>query len=163
MSERAHCRAHGKYDTMCIDCWKLERERVRQEVKELDAPDPPAPLIGARNTDPDTSHEAVPTLSESASTQHAILETLAAHGAMTEEECAIITGVPRTSLSPQFKPMIRAGLIINLRNADGSLMKRKNPTSGKKALVRGLPHQQTKPMQKASGSVENPRPEAVGE
>lgn len=102
----------------------------------------PAPLIGARNSDPETSHDAVPTTAAAGSIQAAILNALEEIGISTEEEVAIFTGVERTSLSPHFKPMIRAGMVVNILNPDGTKMKRCNPTSGKMALVRGLPRHQ---------------------
>lgn len=101
-----------------------------------------APLIGARNSDPVTSHDAVPDEARAGSIQAAIIDALAESGPMTEEECAIFTGIERTSLSPHFKPMIRLGRVVNLINTDGTQMKRRNPTSGKMALVRGLPEHQ---------------------
>jgi hypothetical protein len=110
---------------------------VERTIPSFVAKRVPVQTLGARNSDPITSHDAAQ-VADAASHQNAILRALEAHGAMTEEEVSLRTGIPRTSLSPHFKPLIRKGLIQNMRNPDGTLMKRPNPTSGVMALVRGL-------------------------
>lgn len=108
-----------------------------------------AELIGARTSDPETSHAAVPSRSEAATIQAAILDAAEENGPGTEEQFAQWVGIERTSLSPQFAPMIRAGLLVNIRNSDGTTRKRMN-SSGKMALVRGLPeHQKASSIQNA--------------
>ena len=100
--------------------------------------------LGARRTDPVTSHDAVPDLSTSAGVQAAIIAAAKLHGAGTEEEFSEWCGIPRPSISPQFRPMIRAGLLVDVVDANGKKIKRKNH-SGKSALVRGLPPQAQAP------------------
>jgi hypothetical protein len=121
-------------------------DSLREEMKAVARGDRPAPAdagvisygYGARRTDPETSHEAVPDLSTSAGVREVIQQAAALHGAGTEEEFSEWTGIPRPSISPQFRPMIRAGLLVDVIGQDGKKLKRKNK-SGKSALVRGLP------------------------
>lgn len=94
--------------------------------------------LGARGTDPVTSHDAVPDISTSAGVQAVILAAAKLHGPGTEEEFSEWCNIPRPSISPQFRPMIRAGLLVDVTGPDGKKLKRKN-RSGKLALVRGLP------------------------
>ncbi|WP_085810152.1 hypothetical protein [Sphingomonas sp. TZW2008] len=49
------------------------------------------------------------------------------------EEAADLTGVPRTTLQPRFSELRAQGLIVD------SGMRRRNPSSGKKAVVWVLP------------------------
>lgn len=125
-------------------------DSLREEMKAVARGDRPAPAdagvisYGARRTDPVTSHEAVPDLSTSAGVQQAILQAAKSHGAGTEEEFSEWCDIPRPSISPQFRPMIRAGLLVDVVDANGKKIKRKNH-SGKSALVRGLPPQAQAP------------------
>jgi hypothetical protein len=93
--------------------------------------------LGARLTDPSTSHNAAPSRERYKQLEAAILAALADHGDGTEEEVASWCDVPRTSISPCFRPMIRANLLMDVTNADGTKMKRKN-SAGKMALVRAI-------------------------
>jgi hypothetical protein len=68
----------------------------------------PAPTLGARRSDPSTSHAAHRD-HDPGPTQQAILAAAAEHGPGTEQMFAEWCGIERTSISPQFRPMIRAG------------------------------------------------------
>ena len=102
------------------------------------SPDEGATSFGARVTDPSTSHDAKLSEERFKQIQEAILQAALDHGAGTEEEFSDWTGVPRPTISPCFRPMIRLGLLVDVIDpATGKRLKRKN-RSGKKALVRGL-------------------------
>lgn len=170
--QSAHCVRHDKQLPACQSCQDAKMAAMKNVGKHpialVDAPDP-LPMR-ARNTDPETSHEAAAIASDnSASIRNAILDTLEKYGPLTEEECAIQTGIERTSLSPHFKPMIREGRVVNMLNPDGSKMKRPNPTSGVMAMVRGLPKHQVpvvkveekKPVEKVTAPVTIPDQEIL--
>jgi hypothetical protein len=117
------------------DDLELDDFHLKKPVKSV-----PAASYGARVSDPATSHAATPTSSAAANVQNAILQAAMVYGPGTEEEFADRCAIPRPSISPQFAPMIRRGLLVNVMDpATGKPLKRKNE-SGKWAMVRGLPN-----------------------
>jgi len=64
----------------------------------------------ARNTDPETSHQAAAKVN--ASRLEEIVMDALTHGPMTSKELAEATGEARVSVSPRFKPLERRGLIV---------------------------------------------------
>src|ERR1017187_2750912 len=93
-----------------------------------------------RGNPPGTRHDAAPSRERMRQLQDAILTAAQLHGPGTEEEFAVWTNIPRPSISPQFRPMIRVHLLIDVIDpATGKKLKKKN-SSGKLALVRGLPN-----------------------
>lgn len=89
----------------------------------------------ARNTDPETSHEAAEDASFKAS-KHRILalKTLHRFGPLTDFELASRTGLQQTSIGKRRKECQDAGLVANLFTPEGAKAKRPAP-SGSNALV----------------------------
>lgn len=65
----------------------------------------------ARNTDPDTAHEAADALTGSealAYLQKLVCDALAAHDGLTVTEIARLVGQPRDTISPRMRPLEKA-------------------------------------------------------
>ncbi len=97
---------------------------------------------GARNTDPETSHEADAAVNHGAR-QAAIFADVFLRGPGTEE--TILTRMQfrqRSDASSEISTLVKSGHLINLVDPrTGKELKLRN-TSGKRALVRGLPAHQ---------------------
>ena len=65
----------------------------------------------ARNTDPDTSHEAAKL--KTSTLESMVLEAINANGPMTTEEIARATGIDLQSITPRIAPLMRLGLLID--------------------------------------------------
>lgn len=89
----------------------------------------------ARDTDPETSHEAAEDAKFKAS-KHRLLAmtTLSRFGPLTDFELAARTGIQQTSIGKRRKECQDAGLVTALVTADGSKVKRPAP-SGSNAIV----------------------------
>jgi predicted transcriptional regulator len=89
----------------------------------------------ARNTDPETSHEAAEDASFKASKHRVLtLKTLDRFGPLTDFELASRTGLQQTSIGKRRKECQDAGLVTNLFTSEGAKAKRPAP-SGSNALV----------------------------
>jgi DNA-binding Lrp family transcriptional regulator len=80
----------------------------------------------ARNTDPDTSHEAAKL--NTSTLESRVLEAINANGPMTTEEIAQATGIDLQSITPRIAPLRRRGYIF-----DSGL--RRNGASGRSRIV----------------------------
>lgn len=91
----------------------------------------------ARHTDPHTSHDAAAQAEKPAKHYKKLIAALLANHpeGLTEAECAIKLGVPRTSLSPNFAPMEKDKAIHRRSKADGNFLTRTNDGSGKQAAI----------------------------
>lgn len=70
----------------------------------------------ARNTDPQTSHDAANALSEDTLTrlQSAVVAALAAHPhGLTTVEIAAVTGIERDTISPRMPKLVELGIVID--------------------------------------------------
>jgi predicted HTH transcriptional regulator len=65
----------------------------------------------ARNTDPDTSHEAAKL--NTTTLEGMVLEAINANGPMTTEEIARATGIDLQSITPRIAPLMRLGLLVD--------------------------------------------------
>jgi|688.fasta_scaffold127181_3 DNA-binding MarR family transcriptional regulator len=89
----------------------------------------------ARNTDPETSHEAAADVSFRASAHRLLaMQALDRFGALTDYELAARTGLQQNSIGKRRKDCQDAGMVERLLDADGNSIKRPAP-SGSKALV----------------------------
>lgn len=70
---------------------------------------------GARRTDPPTSHEAAAKVGVNR-LQRIILKTLKAHGPLTMSEIAAANRLPRDSLSPRMKGLVKMELLHDTGN-----------------------------------------------
>jgi hypothetical protein len=97
---------------------------------------------GARLTDPDTSHEASET-KDHGRQQTAIRRDVENNGPGTEETILNRIGVrQRSDASSEISALVKSGKLVNLYDPrTGKNIKLRN-TSGKRALVRGLPEHQ---------------------
>ena len=64
----------------------------------------------ARNTDPQSSHEAASQVNVNAY-EHVVLSALRAYGDMIQTEVVAITGYPNETITPRFASLERKGLI----------------------------------------------------
>jgi len=65
----------------------------------------------ARNTDPDTSHEAAKL--NTTTLEGMVLDAINANGPMTTEEIARATGIDLQSITPRIAPLMRLGLLVD--------------------------------------------------
>ena len=65
----------------------------------------------ARNTDPDTSHEAAKI--HTSTLESMVFEALNKHGPMTAEEISQVTGVSLQSITPRIKPLMKIGILVD--------------------------------------------------
>ena len=65
----------------------------------------------ARNTDPNTSHEAAKL--NTTTLEGMVLEAINANGPMTTEEIARATGIDLQSITPRIAPLMRLGLLVD--------------------------------------------------
>jgi len=65
----------------------------------------------ARNTDPDTAHEAADI--EVNELEHLVLRTLHKHGPMTSVEIANKTAVNLNSINPRMRPLSDKGVVVD--------------------------------------------------
>lgn len=65
----------------------------------------------ARNTDPDTSHEAAKL--NTTTLESRVFEVINANGPMTTEEIARATGIDLQSITPRIAPLRRKGMIYD--------------------------------------------------
>jgi len=65
----------------------------------------------ARNTDPDTSHEAAKL--NTSTLESRVFEALNTNGPMTTEEIAQATGIDLQSITPRIAPLMRLGILID--------------------------------------------------
>lgn len=98
---------------------------------------------GARLTDPETSHEASESKDHGRS-QGQILQDVSAKGPGTEEAILTRIGVQqRSDASSEISALVKGGHLVNLIDSRTKNEIKLRNTSGKRALVRGLPaHQQ---------------------
>jgi predicted transcriptional regulator len=89
----------------------------------------------ARDSDPETSHEAAEDAKFKASKHRLLaLTTLRRFGPLTDFELASRTGIQQTSIGKRRKECQDAGLVAGLVDANGQKVKRPAP-SGSSALV----------------------------
>ena len=89
----------------------------------------------ARNTDPETSHEAAEDVSFRASAHRLLaMQALDRYGALTDYELAARTGLQQNSIGKRRKDCQDAGMVERLLDADGNSIKRPAP-SGSMSLV----------------------------
>jgi predicted transcriptional regulator len=89
----------------------------------------------ARDSDPETSHEAAEDAKFKASKHRLLaLTTLRRFGPLTDFELASRTGIQQTSIGKRRKECQDAGLVTGLVDANGQKVKRPAP-SGSSALV----------------------------
>lgn len=97
---------------------------------------------GARTTDPSTSHEADATVDHSAR-QAAILADVFQNGPGTEETILTRMGFrQRSDASSEISALVEDGHLVNLIDPRTRKPLKIRNTSGKRALVRGLPAHQ---------------------
>lgn len=65
----------------------------------------------ARNTDPDTSHEAARI--QTSTLESRVFEVISANGPMTTEEIARATGIDLQSITPRIAPLMRLGILVD--------------------------------------------------
>lgn len=72
--------------------------------------------MNARNTDPDTSHEAAGLINAAAIRERmlAVIRAAGPVGAIWDDLRAALPGVAETSISPRIKELQSAGLIVRL-------------------------------------------------
>jgi len=93
------------------------------------------PVPNARNTDPETSHDAAEDASFKASKHRLLaLKALFTYGAMTDYELAARTGLQQNSIGKRRKDCQDAGLVTVLMDVNGGKVRRPAP-SGSSALV----------------------------
>jgi hypothetical protein len=161
MITQYHCPMHHIFQPVCSKCQgaKVAYYRPKQTLAEFLDAEPEespieqlagfAPIARARHTDPETSHESA-ALKDQSKLWQQIHEYLQHNGPATEER--VLTGIgleQRSSGSSAFAQMERAKLVVNMADALGSKLKLKN-TSGRWAMVRGLPEHQADPAVVAS-------------
>lgn len=81
----------------------------------------------ARNTDPDTSHDAAHSF-DAAELELIVWNTLYQWGPMTSEQVAEFLNINLVSISPRFRPLVNKGAIIDTGE------KRRN-RSGRSAIL----------------------------
>lgn len=90
----------------------------------------------ARNTDPETSHEAAHSMDDAVTRLEKVV-TLAIRASgdrgATWDELAALTGIDKASISPRFKPLRRKGQICS-RTVEGEIVKRAG-NSGRGQIV----------------------------
>lgn len=85
----------------------------------------------ARNTDPDTSHEAAKI--QTSTLESMVFEVINTHGPMTTEEIARELRIDLQSITPRIAPLMRLGILV-----DTGL--RKPGASGRNRRVIGVKH-----------------------
>lgn len=91
----------------------------------------------ARNTDPETSHEAALNLDANL-LERLVLETLLKHGPLTSEGVADLLKISLVSISPRFRPLVNKGKIADTG------VRAKNKSGRSAILWRAIPAQKGK-------------------
>jgi predicted HTH transcriptional regulator len=65
----------------------------------------------ARNTDPDTSHDAARV--NTSTLESRVFEVLNTHGPMTTEEISRVTGIDLQSITLRIAPLMRVGILVD--------------------------------------------------
>jgi hypothetical protein len=145
-----HCERHREFLNLCDSCVAAKRNHwKRPPLAEFLGAEPVEPKLPvqqpvARKADPDTSHEAA-ALKDEAGLWNEIVDDLRKNGPATEEMVLNRIGLAqRSSGSSAFARMERAGWIVNLADPLGGKLKMRN-SSGRLAMVRGLPEHQGDP------------------
>lgn len=86
-------------------------ESVKKAIAELDRAAPLADPALARNTDPQTSHDAAHRV-DTNRLEGMVMRALE-HGAKNSKEIAEFLGVDKWSISPRMAPLVKKGLVMD--------------------------------------------------